>query len=298
VAARARLGLIVETPPATQVPGGTLRPTRGALVVGTEPGSGSEAAGMMPGDLVVAIDGRTVIGVDDLVARLGDLNPGDPVELKFIRDQKLAAVTSLMAGPDGKLNAADHAAIRSLAASDASDNTANPDSEPTSEPSAIGGLGRALGGWFAGGSKTPTADAQGKQGNPSAVVDDAYEPLLKQPMEPLEGGVVQIDYESLRPKNDNESSAQPPVALATDPPSLDQPMAGETTELLPPPAMADVTNELAEPSPVADDAADERASPPKMSIEQSTIQSLLKELGLLRLRIEQLEAEKANPPKS
>ena len=121
MAARARLGLIVETPPPTQVPGGGSRPTRGALVVGTEPGSGSEASGMMPGDLVVAIDGRTVSGVDDLIDKLGNLNPGDPVELKFVRNQKFSAVTSLMAGPDGKLSAADHAALMSLAASDATE---------------------------------------------------------------------------------------------------------------------------------------------------------------------------------
>ena len=293
VAPRARLGLIVETPPPTQVPGGTFRPTRGALVVGTEPGSGSEAAGIMPGDLVVAIDGRTVIGVDELVARLGDLNPGDPVELKFVRNQKLGAVTALMAGPDGKLSKEDHATLMALVASDLESGTPSADDEPTSSPSVIGGLGRALGGWFAGGGKAPAADAQGK---PSAD-GNTFDPLSKQSMEPLEGGVMQIDYEALRTKTDDESLDQPAAALTTDPPSLDQPIADESTELLPPPAVADPFAEPTEFLP-ADDNADGTATEPKDSLEQSTIQSLLKELGLLRRRIEQLEAEKANPPKS
>ena len=85
----------------------------------------------MPGDLVLAIDGMTVSGVDDLVARLGELNPGDPVELKFIRNQKLSATIALMAGPDGKLDPDEYAALKVIAASDFQHHATPANASPT-----------------------------------------------------------------------------------------------------------------------------------------------------------------------
>lgn len=295
VASRARLGLIVETPPPTTVAGKPSRPTRGALVIGTEPGSGSEASGMMPGDLVVAIDGMTVMGVEDLVAQLGELNPGDPVELKFIRNQKLSATTALMAGPDGKLDPEEYAALKVIAASDLQPANAAPTGAtptgvtPSGVPSsALGGLGRTLGGWLAGGTKTPVPTDK----NTTPSESKNTEPLIQPSKAPRDGGVVQIDYEE-----------EPAGSLTTDPPSLDQstPVAsGESMELLPPPAMADAANDEHPSNGLAvdDNVRDGTIRKPPMSIERLTIDSLLKELALLRRRIEQLEAEKANPPKS
>ncbi len=239
------------------------------------------------------------MGVDDLVARLGELNPGDPVELKFIRNQKLSATTALMAGPDGKLDPEEYAALKVIAASDlqhhatpanatptgATPTGATPSGEP---PTALGGLGRALGGWLAGGTKIP--DPTDKNTTPSESKNT--EPLIQQSIAPRDGGVVQIDYEE-----------EPAGPLATDPPSLGQstPVASdESMELLPPPAMADAANDE-QPSnglAVDDNVRDGTILKPQMLMERSTIDSLLKELALLRRRIEQLEAEKANPPKS
>jgi hypothetical protein len=101
---KARLGVTVETPSQSQSNLRTSRPPRGALVVGVGERSGAEAAGVQVGDVIVAIDGRMVDTVDAFVGRLANKEPGDRVELRFIREQKLQTATALMAGPDGRLD--------------------------------------------------------------------------------------------------------------------------------------------------------------------------------------------------
>jgi len=89
----ARLGLQIETPAPRLVPGRGPLPQRGVAVLGTEDGLGAHAAGLLPGDRIVAMDGRVVNDVDDFIAQLTDYSPDDEMELKYIRDGQLNETT-------------------------------------------------------------------------------------------------------------------------------------------------------------------------------------------------------------
>ncbi len=66
----------------------------GALVAQITPGSPAAKAGLKAGDsngrgadVIVAVDGQTVNGADDVVNAVGDKQPGDTVELQYYRGQ-------------------------------------------------------------------------------------------------------------------------------------------------------------------------------------------------------------------
>lgn len=58
---------------------------RGAVVVDVLPGSAAEDTGLMPGDVVTAIDGAPVDGARDLRNRIGTLRPGSTVAITVQR---------------------------------------------------------------------------------------------------------------------------------------------------------------------------------------------------------------------
>jgi serine protease Do len=58
----------------------------GALVSEVEPGSGAEAAGLRPRDLIVGIDGEAVTNSADVRALVAAADPGDTVEIRYVRD--------------------------------------------------------------------------------------------------------------------------------------------------------------------------------------------------------------------
>jgi len=71
----------------------------GVLVLGTEPGSPAEIAGLRParrtgggalraGDIILAVDGRRVEGSGDLVDVLDAYSPGDEIILRVLRDSE------------------------------------------------------------------------------------------------------------------------------------------------------------------------------------------------------------------
>ena len=77
---------------------------KGVAVAGVERGSAAEEAGLraarierdggiVPGDVILAVDGRPVDTVAKLVARLDEKKAGDKVELKLLRDGKEATAT-------------------------------------------------------------------------------------------------------------------------------------------------------------------------------------------------------------
>jgi hypothetical protein len=225
---KARLGVTVETPSQSQSNLRTSRPPRGALVVGVGERSGAEAAGVQVGDVIVAIDGRMVDTVDAFVGRLANKEPGDRVELRFIRDQKLQTATALMAGPDGRLDDDTYAqqigSLEPQAGVTRESSTEGSGATNGAEPSSLGGLGRIVGGWLGGGN-----GAEGKQAA-APEVSDAIEseelpaPVMTEDVQPLiveEANAkaaaerMKNDYDELEAPvseaNDEEESLPPPV---------------------------------------------------------------------------------------
>ena len=73
----------------------------GVEIMEVFPGSGAEAAGLMVGDVVVAVGGRPVTGISDLAARIRHLAPGDVIVLDVLRgDQELILAAALLSRSD------------------------------------------------------------------------------------------------------------------------------------------------------------------------------------------------------
>jgi Do/DeqQ family serine protease len=58
---------------------------RGAVIASVEPGSAAERAGLKPGDVVLALDGKPVSSSADLRTRIGLLRAGSPLTLTVLR---------------------------------------------------------------------------------------------------------------------------------------------------------------------------------------------------------------------
>jgi putative serine protease PepD len=71
----------------------TLEGRGGALIESVEPGSAAEAAGIEAGDLIVAIDGSTIEGIEDLAGQVRSRHAGDTVELTVVRDGEELTLT-------------------------------------------------------------------------------------------------------------------------------------------------------------------------------------------------------------
>ena len=71
----------------------------GALVSRVDPGSAAEAAGLRPGDLIVAVNGRPVTDAGALRAYIGLLRVGTPLKLDLIRNGKHLRLTGKVADP-------------------------------------------------------------------------------------------------------------------------------------------------------------------------------------------------------
>lgn len=78
---RGRLGIAVHDVDPNVAATLRLGNIKGAVVAGIEPGSPAESAGLKPGDVVVAIDGRPVHGATDLRNRIGLTPSGTQVLL-------------------------------------------------------------------------------------------------------------------------------------------------------------------------------------------------------------------------
>jgi len=65
----------------------------GVLVQEVQPGGPAEKAGIKPGDIVTAIDGRAIKDGDDLVNEIASRRPGSTVRLGYLRDGKQADTT-------------------------------------------------------------------------------------------------------------------------------------------------------------------------------------------------------------
>ena len=68
----------------------------GAVVTQVEPDSAADKAGLQAGDLIVAVDGRSVAGSADLRSQIGLKRVGSEVELDVIRDGQPMSVKATM----------------------------------------------------------------------------------------------------------------------------------------------------------------------------------------------------------
>ncbi|MCO4842582.1 MAG: DegQ family serine endoprotease [Yoonia sp.] len=93
----------------------------GAMITQVMPDSAAEAAGLQPGDLIVSVDGRPVIGSADLRSQIGLKRLNRDIEIEVIRDGKTLTFTARLrpgAQPDA---AADGRQIERLSGAEVRD---------------------------------------------------------------------------------------------------------------------------------------------------------------------------------
>ncbi len=66
--------------------GDTGRQPVGVDVAAVEPGSAAADAGLLAGDVITALDGRTVDTMDELIALLREYSAGDELAISIVRD--------------------------------------------------------------------------------------------------------------------------------------------------------------------------------------------------------------------
>lgn len=70
----------------------------GVYVTGITDGGGAEDAGMRKGDIIISIDGNRMNSVDDIHDSKASLNPGDRVNIRYIRDGRERSATVVLKG--------------------------------------------------------------------------------------------------------------------------------------------------------------------------------------------------------
>jgi S1-C subfamily serine protease len=77
-------------------------PTKGAVVTQLESGSPADQAGIQVGDVIVSLDGKTVMSADQLAVAIQGDSPGQSVKIGLYRGQNQHTVTAtLAANPSG-----------------------------------------------------------------------------------------------------------------------------------------------------------------------------------------------------
>jgi serine protease Do len=95
---RPRLGVIlgsVELPQAIARPLG-LPEDRGLMVYSVAGGSPAERAGLLPGDLLVSVEGQKVTAAEELAHRISQLGPERPARLELLRAGRLIEVVTIV----------------------------------------------------------------------------------------------------------------------------------------------------------------------------------------------------------
>lgn len=151
---KSRLGVTIDTPAEVVSATGVARRPRGAMVTAVAPRSPADVAGVKAGDRIVAVDGRLVNSVQDLVGELARFEPGQKLKLQYSRGDRLETADVALATRDQIAQASAEATEPAKTAV-----TPNTKETPSGNKSILGGLGSALGGIFAGKGNGATTDA-------------------------------------------------------------------------------------------------------------------------------------------
>jgi serine protease Do len=93
---RGWLGVIVSTVTPTLAQQDGLSVTSGALVVAVEPQSPASAAGIQPGDVIVAAGGKPVPSANALTPIIESGHPGQPMAIEIVRGARHFTVTAVL----------------------------------------------------------------------------------------------------------------------------------------------------------------------------------------------------------
>ncbi len=85
---RGRIGVAIGPIPANAVQEFGLKDRNGAVVMSVSPDSAAAKAGLEPGDVVTAFNGRPVKNRDELVAMVVATKPGSTVPVRIVRDRR------------------------------------------------------------------------------------------------------------------------------------------------------------------------------------------------------------------
>lgn len=223
---KSRLGVTIDTPAEVVSATGVARRPRGAMVTAVAPRSPADVAGMKAGDRIVAIDGRLVNSVQDLVGELNRFEPGQKLKLQYSRGDRLETAEVALATRDQIAQAS--------AASTETTETPKTAAAAGGNKSILGGLGSALGGILAGKGngaatdKSKGADAANPNPNPNPTATN--EP----PPPPQPGNTPPV---TSIPAPDATPLGVDPLPLEVDPTPLEQlkpePLPATAPERLP-----------------------------------------------------------------
>ena len=85
---RGRIGVGIGAVPADAVDEFGLEDRNGAVVLNVAPGGAAARAGVEPGDVIVAFNGKPIMRRDELVAMVTATRPGTTVPLRIVRDRE------------------------------------------------------------------------------------------------------------------------------------------------------------------------------------------------------------------
>jgi serine protease Do len=85
---RGRIGVGIGTVPADAVDEFGLKDRAGAVVLNIAPGGAAARAGLEPGDVIIAYNGKPIRGRDELVAMVTATKPGTTVPVRVVRDRQ------------------------------------------------------------------------------------------------------------------------------------------------------------------------------------------------------------------
>ena len=71
---------------------------QGAIIAQVEEGTPADAAGLLPGDIVISVDGAPIEGGAGLVAAVRDQEPGDELEIQVVRGGEIVTVSVVLTG--------------------------------------------------------------------------------------------------------------------------------------------------------------------------------------------------------